>query len=51
MKVFREFGQMPATAGISTKALLELTRAPDPQAALEEANTRREAGEGLRAWQ
>jgi len=37
MRIYREFGQMPTAVGFSTIALLELSKADDPQAALVEA--------------
>ena len=49
MKVYREYGQKPTAVGFSAIALIELTRAPDPQSALEEATARKEAGEEVTA--
>ena len=45
MRIAEKFGQMSARADISSKVLIELTRAPDPQAALEEAVARKDSGE------
>ena len=49
MRVYREFGQNDTAVSFSAKALIELTRADDPQAALVEANERKEAGEEVTA--
>ena len=49
MRVFREYGQKPAMVGFSGHVLRVLAYAPDPQAALEEANSRKEAGEAVTA--
>lgn len=51
MLLYRAFRdqQMAAIAAFSDRALIELSRAPDPQAALEEANSRKEAGEAVTA--
>ena len=44
MKIYREFGQKPTRVGFSNHVLIALTRTPDPQAALEEAEARKERG-------
>lgn len=49
MRVFQEYGEKRTAVRFSAKALIELTRAPDPQAALEEANARKESGEDVTA--
>lgn len=49
MKVYREYGEKATAVAFSAKALIELTKAPDPQAALEEANARKDAGEDVTA--
>lgn len=49
MRVFREYGQKPDVSGFSGRALTALAYAPDPQAALEEAHSRKEAGEAVTA--
>lgn len=49
MQVFQEFGQNGLASPFSANALIELTRADDPQAALAEANERKEAGEEVTA--
>lgn len=49
MKVFLEYGQKCDVSHFSGRVLTVLARAPDPQAALEEANSRKEAGEAVTA--
>ena len=49
MRVFREYGQKPDVSGFSGRALTALAYAPDPQAALEEATARKDAGETVTA--
>lgn len=51
MKIYREFGQKSFAEDFSIKALLELSRSPDPQAALDEANERKEQGESITSKQ
>lgn len=49
MKVFREYGEKFTQVNFSGTVLKLLAYAPDPQAALEEANSRKEAGEAVTA--
>jgi len=51
MRIYETFGQNTAVAAFSTKALIELTRAPEPEAALEEVVARKEQGEDITAKQ
>ncbi len=51
MRIYRNFGEKPNAFGFSTRALLELTKAPEPEAALSEAVARKEAGEDITAKQ
>ena len=49
MRVFQEYGENRTAVRFSAKALIELTKAPDPQSALDEANARKDAGEDVTA--
>lgn len=51
MRIYSNFGQKESVLSFSTRALLELTRAPEPEAALSEAVARKEAGEDITAKQ
>ena len=49
MRVYREYGESRSALRFSGEALKVLAYAPDPQAALEEDNSRKEAGEDVTA--
>lgn len=51
MRIYREFGQNGNTLPFSDRALIALTTAPDPQAALSEAEARQAEGESITAKQ
>lgn len=51
MRIFRNFGEKPNALGFSGRALIELSKSPDPQAALTEATIRKDAGEEITAKQ
>ena len=47
MQIYREFGQNATRVAFSNHVLIALTTAPDPQAALAEAEARKESGEDI----
>lgn len=49
MGIYQNFGQNESVGSFSYKALLELSKAPEPEAALSEAVARKEAGEDITA--
>ena len=50
-RIYQEFGEKRTAVRFSANTLLELTRAPEPEAALSEAVARKEAGEDITAKQ
>ncbi len=51
MSIYQSFGQNTHACVFSARALLELSKAPEPEAALSEAVARKEAGEDITAKQ
>lgn len=51
MQIYREFGQNATRVAFSNHVLIALTTAPDPQAALAEAEARQAEGESITAKQ
>lgn len=51
MQIYKEFGQNANRLAFSETVLIALSRAPDPQAAFDEANERKEQGESVTAKQ